>query len=79
MKRKIAPGQIFHYHNPTGEFAIEHVENLQPLLDSNKRLQQEDHSIRDEFRLSARIPATVYYEWRNKYGVDCSTLIIGQV
>ena len=70
MKRKIAPGQIFHYHNPTGEFAIEHVENLQPLLDSNKRLQQEDHSIRDEFRLSARIPATVYYEWRNKYGVD---------
>ena len=40
MKRKIAPGQIFHYHNPTGEFAIEHVENLQPLLDSNKRLQQ---------------------------------------
>ena len=70
MKRKIAPVQIFLYHNPTGEFAIEHVENLQPLLDSNKRLQQEDHSMRDEFRLSARIPTTVYHEWRNKYGVD---------
>ena len=70
MKKNIKPGQIFHYHSPTGEFAIEHVENLQPLIDSNKRLQQEDHKRADEMRLSARIPATVYYEWRNKFGVD---------
>jgi len=33
-------------------------------------LQQEDHSIRDEFRLSARIPVTIYYEWKEKFGVD---------
>ena len=70
MRRKIGDNQIFHYHNPTGEFAIEHIENIQPLIDSNKKLQNEDHSIRDEFRLSARIPMTVYYEWKRKFGVD---------
>jgi len=70
MSRKIGHNQIFHYHNPTGEFAIEHIENIQPLIDSNKRLQQEDHHIADDFRLSARIPMTVYYEWKSKYGVD---------
>jgi len=43
MKRKIGQNQIFHYHNPTGEFAIEHIENIQPLIDSNKKLQNEDH------------------------------------
>jgi hypothetical protein len=59
MKRKIGHNQIFHYHNPTGEFAIEHIENIQPLLDSNKKLQNEDHHKADEFRLSARIPMTV--------------------
>ena len=70
MKKKIDKNQIFHYHNPTGEFAIEHIEDIQPLIDSNKKLQQEDHSIRDEFRLSARIPMTVVYEWKRQFGVD---------
>ncbi len=70
MRKKIGNGQTFHYHEPTGEFAIEHIENIQPLLDQNKKLQQEDHSIRDEFRLSARIPMTVVYEWKNLFGVD---------
>jgi len=70
MKRKIGHNQIFHYHNPTGEFAIENIEDIQPLLDSNKKLQNEDHSIRDEFRLSARIPMTVVYEWKRLFGVD---------
>ena len=50
--------------------AIEHVENIIPLIASNKTLQQEDHHIADDFRLSARIPMTIYYEWKNKFGVD---------
>ena len=70
MRRKLDDKQIFHWHEPTKEMAIEHIENIQPLIDSNKKLQQEDHHIKDEFRLSARIPMTVYYEWKNKYGVD---------
>ena len=70
MKKKIDKNQIFHYHNPTGEFAIEHIEDIQPLIDSNKKLQQEDHHRADEFRLSARIPMTVVYEWKRTYGVD---------
>jgi hypothetical protein len=70
MKKKIADNQIFHYHNPTGEFAIEHIADIQPLIDSNKKLQNEDHSIRDEFRLSARIPDVVVYEWKRLFGVD---------
>ena len=70
MKRKIGHNQIFHYHNPTGEFAIEHIEDIQPLIDSNKKLQNEDHHKADEFRLSARIPMTVVYEWKRLFGVD---------
>ena len=70
MSKKLDNNQIFHWHEPTKEMAIEHIENIQPLIDSNKKLQQEDHHIKDEFRLSARIPMTVYYEWKNKYGVD---------
>jgi|TARA_R100000322_G_scaffold120266_1_gene77903 mannosyltransferase OCH1-like enzyme len=70
MRRKLDDNQIFHWHEPTKEMAIEHIQNIQPLIDSNKKLQQEDHHIKDEFRLSARIPMTVYYEWKNKYGVD---------
>ena len=70
MKRKIDSNQIFHFHEPTKEFAIEHIQDIQPLVDSNKNLQENDHLIRDELRLSARIPLTVYYEWKNKFGVD---------
>ena len=70
MRRKLEDGQIFHWHEPTKEMAIEHIQDIKPLIDSNKKLQQEDHHIADDFRLSARIPMTVYYEWKNKYGVD---------
>ncbi len=70
MKKAISHNQIFHWHEPTKEMAIEHIEDIKPLIDSNKRLQQEDHSRHDEFRLSARIPVTVVYEWKAKYGVD---------
>ena len=70
MKRKIDSNQIFHFHEPTKEFAIEHIEDIQPLVDSNKNLQENDHLMSDELRLSARIPMTVYYEWKSKFGVD---------
>ena len=70
MKRKIDSNQIFHFHEPTKEFAIEHIQDNQPLVDSNKNLQENDHLMSDELRLSARIPMTVYYEWKSKFGVD---------
>ena len=70
MKRKIDSNQIFHFHEPTKEFAIEHIQDIQPLVDSNKNLQENDHLMSDELRLSARIPMTVYYEWKSKFGVD---------
>ena len=70
MRRKLEDGHIFHWQEPTKEMAIEHIQDIKPLIDSNKKLQQEDHHIADDFRLSARIPMTVYYEWKNKYGGD---------
>ena len=70
MKRKIDSNQIFHFHEPTKEFAIEHIQDIQPLVDYNKNLQENDHLMSDELRLSARIPMTVYYEWKSKFGVD---------
>ena len=71
MSRKLGDGQTFHFHSADGTGAIRHKsEYLTKLLDQNKRLQQEDHHIKDELRLSARIPVTIYYEWKNKFGVD---------
>ena len=71
MKRKLGDGQTFLFSEHSGEYAINHKsQDLTKLLDQNKRLQQEDHSIRDELRLSARIPVTIYYEWKEKFGVD---------
>jgi len=71
MKRKLGDGQTFLFSEHSGEYAINHKsQDLTKLLDQNKRLQQEDHSIKDELRLSARIPVTIYYEWKNKFGVD---------
>ena len=71
MSRKLGDGQTFHFHSADGSMAINHKsEDLTKLLDQNKRLQQEDHHMKDELRLSARIPVTIYYEWKNKFGVD---------
>ena len=71
MSRKLGDGQTFHFHSADGTSAIQHKsEDLTKLLDQNKRLQQEDHHIKDELRLSARIPVTIYYEWKNKFGVN---------
>jgi mannosyltransferase OCH1-like enzyme len=71
MKRKLGDGQTFLFSEHSGEYAINHKsQDLTKLLDQNKRLQQEDHHIKDELRLSARIPVTIYYEWKNKFGVD---------
>ena len=71
MSRKLGDGQTFHFHSADGTSAIQHrSEDLTKLLDQNKRLQQEDHHIKDELRLSARIPVTIYYEWKNKFGVN---------
>ena len=71
MSRRLGDGQTFHFHSADGTGAIQHKsEDLTKLLDQNKRLQQEDHHIKDELRLSARIPVTIYYEWKSKFGVD---------
>ena len=71
MSRRLGDGQTFHFHSADGTGAIQHKsEDLTKLLDQNKGLQQEDHHIKDELRLSARIPVTIYYEWKNKFGVD---------
>jgi hypothetical protein len=71
MRRKLGDGQTFLFSEHSGEWAINtRSPDLTKLLDSNKRLQQEDHSIKDEFRLSARIPVAIYHEWKSKFGVD---------
>jgi len=49
MKRKLGNGQTFLFSEHSGQWAINHRSpDLTKLLDSNKRLQQEDHHIKDE-------------------------------
>ncbi len=48
MRKKIGDNQVFHYHNPTGEFAIEHIEDIQPLLDEIAILREQLLSANEE-------------------------------
>lgn len=41
-----------------------------PILESNKRAQNEAHDKRGEMWHAAKIPASVLLEWRIKYGIE---------
>lgn len=71
MKRRLGDGETFHFSEHSGEFAIQYKSpDLSKLIQNNKRLQEEDHHMKDEFRLCARIPVMVAQEWKIKFGID---------
>lgn len=60
---------IFH---GDGSFALRRSEDVEPILDENKRAQNsgDGWSKSREWRHVARIPMTVYLQWMQEYGVD---------
>lgn len=61
-------------HTQDGEtFTIEHVADVEPVLDLNKRFQSDNPrglSVTREWKHVAEIPAIIVERWINEYGVD---------
>lgn len=64
--------EIFHYDETTGTAYIESLQDVEPQLEENKRLQNNDdytkHGIKNEFWNYAHVPAIVQLKWLQKYG-----------
>lgn len=61
------------YDSLTDETLLESVQDVAPVLERNKALQNEDDkgwSRSRELRRAATIPDIVIMKWRNEYGVD---------
>ena len=66
--------QYFHNDEITGKWAIETVQDVDPILDVNKALQNdEDYSkdgIKKEFWHVARIPVVIQEKWLREDGIN---------
>lgn len=62
----------FHYDPLTGDVHIETVQDVEPILDVNKALANDEEftkqGIKDEMWKYARIPNWVQVKWLNEYG-----------
>ena len=59
---------IFHGHQD-GTFTIETREDVEPILDANKRMQTNEYPRDKELLPVARVPATVYQKWLQDLGI----------
>lgn len=64
--------EYFHYDHMTGDVHIETVQDVDPILDVNKALQNDDeytkHGMKEEMWHFASIPIWVQVKWLNEYG-----------
>lgn len=61
------------YDAATDRTIIETVQDVAPILDRNRALQNEDDrgwSASRELRRAASIPDIIVLKWRNEYGID---------
>lgn len=61
-----------HFDNATGDFAIERVQDVDPVLDQNKERANHEsgYSPSRDLREIADIPMIVALKWLEDYGVD---------
>lgn len=64
--------EIFHMDELTGEIAIERIQNVEPVIEANKRAQTtgDGFSPARDLREIAEIPLGVVELWRTVLGVD---------
>jgi hypothetical protein len=64
--------EFFHFDDVTGEIAIQRLQDVEPVLDANKRAQTagDGFSPSRELREIAEIPLGVAELWRSVLGVD---------
>lgn len=65
--------EVFHYDEMTADITLETVNDVEPIINDNKRLltQGDDgYSPSRDIRRVASIPMEVLLLWKQKYGVD---------
>jgi len=65
--------EYHHYDVATDRTIIETVQDVAPILESNKTLQKHDDqgwSPSRDLRRAATIPDIIVLKWRNEYGID---------
>jgi len=66
--------QYYHYNENTGDWGIESVQDVQPIIEHNKALQNDDgytsHGIKNEMWHYARIPIVIQEKWLKEKGID---------
>ena len=80
MKRLLSRDQetgvaeYFHFDPASGDVHIETVQDVEPALDVNKRLKNDEqytkHGIKNEMWHYATIPIVVQVRWLNEYGLS---------
>lgn len=77
MPKKILdalPGLVEVYHPASdGKWAIETIQDVEPILERNKAMQNDGSggwSPTRDFRRAASIPDVVILQWKKQYGVD---------
>jgi hypothetical protein len=65
--------EYHHYDSATGRTVIETVQDVAPVLERNRTLQNADDggwSPSRELRRAATIPDIIVLKWRSEYGID---------
>ncbi len=64
--------EFFHYDESTGDFAIETVSDVGPILEANKRQWNDGdgYTPSREMRKIASIPLVILEKWKNELGID---------
>lgn len=64
----------FNYDFANGSMTIEVVQDVEPILDANRKLAADEgytkHGIKNEMWHYASIPVVVQQQWLNTYGID---------
>jgi hypothetical protein len=63
----------FHFDPMTGDVHIETVQDVEPILDVNKNLKNDDeytkHGFKEEMWHYACVPVVIQIKWLNEYGM----------
>lgn len=64
--------EFFHYDEGTGDFAIETIQNVEPIIENNKRQYNDGdgYTPSRDMRKVASIPLIVLEMWKNEKGIN---------
>jgi len=66
--------QYFHYDEISGDWGIESIQNVDPFIERNKRLQNDEEykkrGMKNEFWHFASIPIMIQEKWLREDGID---------